>query len=107
MVLGNDRVREKILHEDEANFRDIAPVLSLQYVIVSSGTGNEAVILITLHVRNPTVSCEAFQQWSLREHAQMMAAQSKGWSRRYVQHHNIGPAESDQPLYHLQASTID
>lgn len=107
VVLGNARVRQKILPEDQAIFRDIAPVLSRQYVIVPSGTGFDAVTLVKLHVRNPAISREAFQQWWLHEHAPLAAAQSKGWARRYVQLHNIGPTESGQPLYHPQASGID
>lgn len=107
VALGNARVREKILPEDQVIFRDIAPVLSCQYVIVPSATGNEAVTLVKLHVRNPTVSREAFQQWWLREHAPLATVQSKGWARRYVQLHNIGPIEPGQPLYHPQACGID
>lgn len=107
MVLGNSRVREKILPEDQAIFRDIAPVLSRQYVIVPSATGNEAITLVKLHVRGPAVGREAFQQWWLREHAPLAVVQSKGWVRRYVQLHNIGPMEPGQPLYHPQASAID
>lgn len=107
VVLGNARVREKILPEDQAIFRDIAPVLSRQYVIVPSTNGNEAVTLVKLHVRSPSVGREAFQQWWLREHAPLAVAQSTGWVRRYVQLHNIGPTEPGQPLYHPQASGID
>ncbi|MDP9651498.1 hypothetical protein J2793_006973 [Paraburkholderia caledonica] len=107
VVLGNERVREKILPEDQAIFRDIAPVLSRQYVIVPSDTGNEAITLVKLHVRNPTLSRDAFQQWWLRDHAPLATAQSKDWARRYVQLHNIGPTGPGQPLYHPQGSTID
>lgn len=107
VVLGNDRVREKILPEDQAIFRDIAPVLSRQYVIVPSDTGNESVTLVKLHVRSPAISREAFQHWWLREHAPLAAAHSKSWIKRYVQLHNIGPIEPGQPLYHPQASGID
>ncbi|WP_175687298.1 EthD domain-containing protein [Burkholderia multivorans] len=107
VVLGNTRVREKILPEDQAIFRDIAPVLSRQYVIVPSTTGNEAVTLVKLHVRGRTVSREAFQQWWLHEHAPLATVRSKVWVRRYVQLHNIGPTEPGQPLYHPQASGID
>jgi hypothetical protein len=107
VVLGNARVREKILPEDRAIFRDIAPVLSRQYVIVPSATGNEAVTLIKLHVRAGSVSREAFQQWWLHEHAPLAATQSIGWVRRYVQLHNIGPTGPGQPLYHPHTSGID
>jgi hypothetical protein len=107
VVLGNARVREKILPEDQAIFRDIAPVLSRQYIIVPSTTGYEAITLVKLHVRSPAVGHEAFQQWWLREHAPLAVAQSKAWVRRYVQLHNIGPTEPGQPLYHPQARAID
>lgn len=107
VVLGNDRVREKILPEDQAIFRDIAPVLSRQYIIVPSVEGNEAITLVKLHTRNAAVSRSAFQQWWLKEHGQIVATQSKAWIKRYVQLHNIGPTEPGQPLYHPQASGID
>ena len=107
VVLGNARVRQKILPEDRAIFRDIAPVLSRQYVIVPSLKGNEAVTLVKLHVRGPAVGREAFQRWWLHEHAPLAAAQSGRWVKRYVQLHNIGPTEAGLPLYHPQASGID
>jgi len=107
LVLGNARVREKILPEDQAIFRDIAPILSRQYLIVPSFTGNEAVTLVKLHVRGSAVGREAFQRWWLHEHAPLAAAQSKGWASRYVQLHNIGPTEPGLPMYHPQASGID
>lgn len=107
VVLGNARVREKILPEDRTIFRDIAPVLSRQYVITPSTSGNEAITLVKLHVRNPTISRAAFQHWWLRDHAPLVAAHSKRWARRYVQLHNIGPTEPGLPLYHPQASTLD
>lgn len=107
IVLSNVRVREKILPEDQAIFRDIAPVLARQYVIAPSPSGNEAITLVKLHVRHPTLSRAAFQQWWLHNHAPLVAAQSKCWARRYVQLHNIGPTEPGHPLYHPQASTLD
>ncbi|MBD1552476.1 EthD domain-containing protein [Pseudomonas typographi] len=107
VVLGNARVREKILPEDQAIFRDIAPVLSRQYIILPSATGNEAVTLVKLHARDQGTCREAFQQWWLHEHAPLVAEQAGGWARRYVQLHNIGPTEPGHPLYHPQASGID
>ncbi|MFC4276620.1 EthD domain-containing protein [Achromobacter aloeverae] len=107
VVLGTARVREKILPEDQAIFRDIAPVLSRQYVIAPSAMGNEAITLVKLHVRDQSISRQDFQRWWLHDHAPLAAAQSGRWARRYVQLHNIGPTEPGQPLYHPQASAID
>jgi hypothetical protein len=109
VVLGNDRVRSKILPEDLAIFRDIAPVLARQYVIVPSATGNEAVTLVKLHQRASTTSREAFQHWWLHDHAHLVTAQEETQRRvrRYVQLHNIGPTEAGQPLYHPQTCGID
>jgi len=107
VVLGNARVREKILPEDRAIFRDIAPVLARQYVIVPSAAGCDAVTLVKLYVRAESVSREAFQHWWLHEHAPLAAAKIGAWVKRYVQLHNIGPTEPGQPFYHPQASGID
>lgn len=107
VVLANARVREKILPEDQAIFRDIAPVLSRQFIIVPSAAGNEAITLVKLHVRAESVSREAFQHWWLHEHAPFTAANSGAWVKRYVQLHNIGPTEPGQPFYHPQTCNID
>lgn len=107
VALGNARVREKILPEDQAIFRDIAPMLSRQYIFTPSNKGNEPITLVKLHVRKATVSRSSFQKWWLNEHGNIAATQSKAWVRRYVQLHNIGPTEEGQPLYHPQASGID
>lgn len=106
-VLGNARVRVKIVPEDRTIFRDIAAMLTRQYIIVPSVTGAEAVTLVKLHLRRPALRRETFQRWWLREHAPLVAAQSKGWARRYVQLHSIGPIQPGQPFYHPQASVID
>lgn len=106
-VLNTIRVREKILPEDRTIFRDVAPVLARQYIIVPSAAGHTAVTLVKLHVRQPTLSRAAFQQWWQREYAPLVVAQSQGWLKRYVQLHNIGPTAPGQAFYHPQAREID
>jgi hypothetical protein len=109
VVFANERVRTKILPEDKAMFRDIAPVLARQHIIVPSATGNEAVTLVKLHVRRREVSREAFQRWWFNEHAPVVGrlAQRGNFVRRYVQLHNIGPEQAGEPLFHPEASAID
>lgn len=107
VVLANARVREKILPEDQAIFRDIAPILSRQFIIVPSAAGNEAITLVKLHSRAESVSRETFQRWWLHEHAPLAAAKIGAWVKRYVQLHNIGPTEPGQPFYHPQTRNID
>ena len=106
VVLDNPRFREKIEPEDRAMFRDIAPVLARQYIVLPSATGAEAATLVKLHARAPGVTRDAFQQWWLREHAPLVAKHA-GLVRRYVQLHNIGPTEPGQPQYHAAACRID
>lgn len=109
VVLGHERVRSKILPEDLTIFRDIAPVLARQHIIVPSATGNEAVTLVKLHVRQPGYKREAFQHWWLHEHAAIVCEQvdTQRLVKRYVQLHNIGPTEVGQPFYHPQTCVID
>ncbi|SAL03048.1 hypothetical protein AWB81_06322 [Caballeronia arationis] len=108
-VFANERVRTKILPEDRAMFRDIAPILARQHIVIPSATGNEAVTLVKLHARRPEASREAFQQWWLNEHAPVvsMLAQRGEYVKRYVQLHNIGPQAEGEPFYHPQASEVD
>ncbi|GGY24724.1 EthD domain-containing protein [Paludibacterium paludis] len=106
-VLGNARVREKILPEDRVIFRDIAPVLARQYVVVPSADGNEAVTLVKTHHRSPAIDRDTFQRWWRHEHARHAAAHARPWVKRYAQLHAIGPTEPGQPLYHPEASKID
>ena len=109
VVFANQRVREKILPEDRAMFRDLAPVLARQYVILASATGNEAVTLVKLHTRRKGSDRDAFQRWWKDEHAKWVMQQihSDGYVKRYAQLHSIGPVEEGAPFYHPDASQID
>lgn len=108
-VFANERVRTKILPEDQAMFRDIAPVLARQQVIIPSVTGNEAITLVKLHVRKGGETRNTFQQWWLDEHAQHVIARLRGEElvKRYVQLHNVGGTTAHEPFYHPQAAQID
>ncbi|WP_321956359.1 EthD domain-containing protein [Paraburkholderia bannensis] len=108
-VFANERVRTKILPEDQAMFRDIAPVLARQQVIIPSETGNEAITLVKLHARKGDETRETFQQWWLDEHAEHVTAELRAGKlvKRYVQLHNIGGTAADEPFYHPQATQID
>jgi hypothetical protein len=90
-------------------FRDIAPVIARQHIVIPSATGNDAVTLVKLHARRRETRRDAFQQWWLNEHAPVvtMLAQRGEHVKRYVQLHNIGPQEEGEPFYHPQASEID
>jgi hypothetical protein len=109
VVLANERVRTKILPEDRTIFRDIAPVLSRQYILLPSASGNDAVTLVKVHVRRADLSRAGFQHWWLHEHADTVLTQmdTPRLVKRYVQLHNIGPTEASQPFFHPETSGID
>ncbi|MGF6985263.1 hypothetical protein QFZ99_004740 [Paraburkholderia atlantica] len=109
LVLANERIRTKIIPEDRAMFRDLAPVLARQHVIIPSPNGTEAVILVKLHRRRTDASRAEFQRWWREEHAALVSEQARFDSRvkRYVQLHNVGPTEADAPFYHPDAVKID
>lgn len=108
-VFANDRIRTKILPEDQAMFRDIAPVLARQHVVIPSASGKDPVTLIKLHVRRKEESRESFQKWWRGEHANFVNQQSGAHEtiKRYVQLHNIGPQQEGEPFYHPEAAAID
>ncbi len=108
-VLATERVRSKILPEDQTIFRDIAPVLARQFVILPSQTGHDAVALVKTHVRRPDLDRSTFQWRWLHEHANLVLAQADTTRlvRRYVQLHNVGPTVEREPFFHPETSLID
>ena len=108
-VLANDRVRTKILPEDQTIFRDIAPVLSRQFIIMPSTSGKDAISLVRTHVRKPDFDRPTFQRRWLNDHADVVLAQpdTLRFVKRYVQLHNIGPTVEGEPFFHPETSWID
>jgi hypothetical protein len=108
-VLSNDRVRTKILPEDLTMFRDIAPVLARQHIVIPSEAGNETVTLVKLHVRRGGETRESFQKWWLEDHAEYVNSRCQGGLlvKRYAQLHNVGGREAGEPFFHPDATTID
>jgi hypothetical protein len=108
VVLGSERVRTKILPEDRAIFREIAPLLSRQYVLMP-GTGRDAIALVQIHIRRPDLDRAEFQRRWLNEHADLVLAQeeTRRLATRYVQLHNIGGSAAGAPFFHEETSSID
>ena len=108
-VLGSNRVRQKILPEDRAIFRDLAPCLARQFVIMPNSVGDDAIVLVKTHVRRGELHREAFQRLWLHDHAKIVVAQpdTRRFVKRYVQLHNIGPETDGQPFFHPATSRID
>lgn len=108
-MLGSDRVRRKILPEDQAIFRDLAPVLARQFVIIPNPDGNDAITLVKTHVRREDMDRDTFQRLWLKEHAAVVLRQpeTSRFVKRYVQLHNIGPAKEGEPFYHSATKQID
>ncbi|WP_266064058.1 EthD domain-containing protein [Brucella intermedia] len=108
-VLGSERVRRKILPEDQAIFRDLAPVLARQFVILPNPAGNDAITLVKTHVRREYMDRGTFQRLWLNDHATVVLGQpdTSRLVRRYVQLHNIGPTKEGDPFYHPATSRID
>lgn len=109
VVLGSERVRTKILPEDRTMFREIAPLLARQYVILPSAGGRDAITLIRTHVRRPELDRDTFQTRWLHDQADRVLAQpdTQRLVRRYVQLHNIGPQAEGTPFFHVATAPID
>ncbi|RRD21320.1 hypothetical protein ECB98_24955 [Brucellaceae bacterium VT-16-1752] len=108
-VLGSERVRRKILPEDQAIFRDLAPVLARQFIILPNPAGNDAITLVKTHARREELDREAFQRLWLRDHAKTVLRQPDTGRlvKRYVQLHSIGPQIDGEPFFHPATSRID
>lgn len=108
-MLGSERVRRKILPEDQAIFRDLAPVLARQFIILPNPAGNDAITLVKTHVRREGIDRETFHRLWLNDHATAVLRQpdTSHLVRRYVQLHNIGPTEEGEPFYHSATCRID
>lgn len=108
-VLASDRVRRKILPEDQAIFRDLAPILARQFVLLPNAAGDDAFILVKTHVRRDELDRETFQHRWLNDHAKVVIEQpeTRRLVKRYVQIHNIGPEREGQPFFHAATSRID
>ncbi|WP_426578224.1 EthD domain-containing protein [Xenorhabdus stockiae] len=108
-LLSSERVIKKILPEDKVIFRDIAPLLSKQYIVIPSECGNEGVILVKTHQRRSNIERTEFQKWWLEEYAPELYKRNEERKiiKRYVQLHNIGPSAEGQPFYHEYTSSLD
>jgi EthD domain len=108
-VLGAERVRRKILPEDKAIFRDLAPVLSRQYVIVPNSSGVDSIVLVKTHHRRDELDRKTFQRLWLQDHAGAVVEQPdvRRLVKRYVQLHNIGPETEGHSFFHPATSRID
>lgn len=108
-VLGAERVRRKILPEDQVIFRDLAPVLARQLIILPNTAGNDAITLVKTHVRRDGLDRKTFQRLWLHNHATLVLRQpdTSRLVKRYVQLHSIGPVIEGEPFYHPATSPID
>jgi hypothetical protein len=108
-VLGAERVRRKILPEDQAIFRDLGPVLARQFIIMPNTAGDDSIVLIKTHIRRDDLDRETFQRRWLHDHAELVVGQAdtQRLVKRYVQLHNIGPITEGVPFFHPVASRID
>lgn len=109
VIFGHEEITRAILPEDQVIFRELCPVLCRQHIIIPSATSRESVLLISLVRRNPALSREQFQHRWLHEYAPRLQAKAatRRLVTRYVQLHNIGPVDADQPLYHEVGKDID
>lgn len=107
LVFGNERIRQKIVPEDHAMFRNIAPIPAKQFIVLPSIADNDPITLVKLHARKTGTTRAQFQHWWLHEHAAVVMQHTGGLVRRYVQLHSIGPTEPGEPFYHPDARKFD
>ncbi|MFJ4373909.1 EthD domain-containing protein [Pseudomonas japonica] len=109
VTFGHEEITRAILPEDQVIFRELCPILCRQHIVIPNPTSRESILLISLVRRAPALGREQFQQRWLHDYAPRLLAQpaTQRLVRRYVQLHNIGPVDADQPLYHEVGKDID
>ncbi|SEA86011.1 EthD domain-containing protein [Variovorax sp. YR216] len=108
-TLFGDKFKNKILPEDQALFRQVAPVLSRQFIRIASKDSRDPIVLVYTHTRRPDLTRDQFQKDWLGRHLNVVMAQpsTKTLVSRYVQLQNIGGREPGQPFYAEATSAID
>lgn len=108
-VLGSEEVQTKIIPEDQAIFRELAPVITNQHIILPSQTQRDPIQLVKTHVRNKEINRSQFQDKWLHSHSELVLSKpaTHKYVKRYAQLHNVGPIKKDEPLWHHMASQID
>ncbi|MCM3270738.1 EthD domain-containing protein [Paenibacillus elgii] len=108
-VFSQEKLRTKIVPEDQAIFRELAPVVATEHIILPSATQRDPILLVKIHRRQEGMSREEFQEHWLRQHASLVLAKSAThkYVKRYVQLHNIGPVSEGEPFWHPVSSGID
>jgi EthD domain-containing protein len=107
--LFGEKFKTKILPEDHVLFRQVAPVLSKQYIRIASKDSRDPIILVYTHSRRAGMTREQFQQDWLGRHRSIVMAQTstKALVSRYVQLQNIGGTAPGQPFYAEATANID
>ncbi|OQS12162.1 hypothetical protein B0T37_05965 [Chromobacterium violaceum] len=108
-VFSQPSLAATIIPEDKAIFRELAPVLSRQHIIIPSATQRDPILLVKTHQRRAGLSRQEFQHQWLAEHADLVRTTpaTARYVRRYVQLHAIGPEQEGQPFWHPASNKID
>lgn len=108
-TFSSKKFQTKIVPEDFAIFRAVAPLLARQYIVKASETGRDAVSIVYAHVRADGQSREKFQTWWLNEQADLVLGDpaTRKYVKSYVQLHNIGPVKEGEPFFDAYTSGLD
>lgn len=108
-ALFGEKFKTKILPEDQALFRQVAPVLSRQFIRIASKDSRDPIVLVYTHSRRSDLTRDVFQEDWLGRHNKVVMEQpsTKALVSRYVQLQNIGGTEAGQPFYAEPTASID
>lgn len=108
-VLNQEKVRTRITPEDQVIFREIAPVVTAEYIILPSATQRDPILLVKTHEKREGITRAEFQEHWLHHHANLVLTKpaTHRYVKRYAQLHNVGPVVEGQPFWHPAGSRID
>ncbi|MFD3450443.1 EthD domain-containing protein [Microbacteriaceae bacterium 4G12] len=108
-VFSQEKLKTKILPEDQAIFRELAPVVAKEHIILPSSNQRDPILLVKTHQRKDGMSRLEFQEYWLNQHTKIVVEKpaTHKFVKRYVQLHNVGPESEGEPFWHPAGSQID
>ena len=103
-LVKQDQYSKRIIADEHVAFRVVTRQICVEYILIPSAQHRDAVSLVKIHQRVPSMTREQYKAKMLGEHANFVLLKTAAHSyvRRYVQLHNFGSTQSDP-----EGSSID
>lgn len=107
-TLGQEKFAKRIIADEQTAFRMVTREITREHILIPSERHRDPISLVKIHMRQPELSREAFQDRLLQDHADIVMAQSatREFVRHYAQLHNIGSTQDDPEGSRIDAVSV-